>query len=154
MSAAIVLPPLKTWAEQHLTALIIAKTKEDFDQAFDNFIAKNVKISFNGESLTRDNYKEKLQSERFDEVGAVVKVLNSIQAPVLNTQETQVCTILKEWIPETLIACPDSNPGWSGYSTMRHTSRESVSAMRLSSILSSRLSTSSTSNNIYECASD
>ncbi|EJD04712.1 uncharacterized protein FOMMEDRAFT_166546 [Fomitiporia mediterranea MF3/22] len=90
MSTAIVLPPLKSWAEQRLTAIISAKTQADFDQAFDNFVAKNVKeILFNGERLSRDQYKDKLQRERFDEVGAVVKVLNSVQAPVLGTQETQ-----------------------------------------------------------------
>ncbi|KAL5498086.1 hypothetical protein ACEPAH_2216 [Sanghuangporus vaninii] len=88
MSANIVLPPLKTWAEQHLTGLITAKSADDFSRAFDNFFAKDVKIIFNGESQTRDQYKQTLQSERFDEQGAVVKVLNSLQAPLLGKQDT------------------------------------------------------------------
>ena len=90
MSVNIVLPPLKAWAEGHLNALITAKSPDDFNQAFDNFFAKDIKIIFNGVPQTRDQYKEKLQQERFDEQGAVVKVLNSLQAPVLGKQDTAV----------------------------------------------------------------
>ena len=91
MSTAIVLPPLNTWAKQHLTSLITATTQADFDSAFDNFIAKDVKsITFNGTSLTRDQYKKQLQGERFLERSATVNVLNEIQAPKLNAQLSQV----------------------------------------------------------------
>lgn len=86
----IVLPPLDTWAKQHLTALITAKTGQDFDQAFDNFIAKNVKVTFNGAPLTRDQYKQQLQGERLLEADATINIENVVIAPQLNTQATQV----------------------------------------------------------------
>ena len=63
MTANIVLPPLDTWAKQHLTSLITAKSAQDFDEAFDNFIGKNVKVTFNGSPLSRDQYKKQLQGE-------------------------------------------------------------------------------------------
>ncbi|KAH8115150.1 hypothetical protein DFH11DRAFT_149579 [Phellopilus nigrolimitatus] len=89
MTSAIVLPPLKTWAQQRLTTLITAKTQADFNQAFDNFISKNVQVTFNGAPLTRDQYKQQFQGERFLESNATIKVLNAVQAPQLNTQVTQ-----------------------------------------------------------------
>lgn len=86
----IVLPPLDTWAKEHLTALITAKTGQDFDQAFDDFIAKNVKVTFNGAPLTRDQYKQQLQGERLLEADATINIENVVIAPQLNTQATQV----------------------------------------------------------------
>lgn len=86
----IVLPPLDTWAKEHLTALITAKTQQDFDQAFDNFISQNVKVTFNGSPLTRDQYKTQLQGERFLEAGVTINIDNLVLAPQLNTQATQV----------------------------------------------------------------
>ena len=91
MTANIVLPPLDTWAKQHLTSLITAKTAQDFDEAFDNFIGKNVKVTFNGSPLTRDQYKKQLQGERFLEAAATITIDNVVVAPQLNTQATQVC---------------------------------------------------------------
>jgi len=85
----IVLPPLDTWAKEHLTALITAKTGQDFNQAFDNFIAKNVKVTFNGAPLTRDQYKKQLQGERLLEADATINIENVVIAPQLNTQATQ-----------------------------------------------------------------
>ena len=91
MSSAIALPDLEAWAQQHLTALIQANTQNDFDTAFDNFIAKHVKITFNGVSLTRDQYKQQLQGERLLERNAVISILNSVEAPKLKTDATEVC---------------------------------------------------------------
>lgn len=92
MSAAIVLPPLNAWAKQRLTALITATTQANFDSAFDNFIAKDIKnTTFNGVSLSRDEYKQQLQGERILERTATISVTNEVQAPQLNTQASQVC---------------------------------------------------------------
>ena len=90
MTSAIVLPPLPTWAEQHLTALIQAKTQDDFNTAFDNFISNNVEVTFNGAPLTRDQYKQQLQSERFLERSASIAIKNVVSAPKLNTQASAV----------------------------------------------------------------
>jgi len=85
----IVLPPLTTWTEEHLTTLIQASTQDAFDTAFDNFISQNVDITFNGAPLTRDQYKQQVQSEQLLERAATVTFNSIVQAPQLNTQATQ-----------------------------------------------------------------
>lgn len=91
MSSNFALPPLDVWATEHLTALITAATQEKFDQAFNNFISKSVKIELDGASLTREEYKQKLQNERVKFEGfARINILNTVQAPKLNTHELQV----------------------------------------------------------------
>lgn len=91
MTSAIVLPTLDLWAQQHLTALIQAKTQKDVDTAFDNFIAQDVKITFNGVSLTRDQYKKPLLDENHLKSNITVDIASTVQAPKLHTNATQVC---------------------------------------------------------------
>ena len=85
MTSEIIIPRtgLDVWAKQHLTNLIQAKTQPEFDRAFDNFIAQNVTVEFNGQSLTRDQYKKKLQGSRPMRISAntVVNILNTVQVP-------------------------------------------------------------------------
>jgi len=89
MTSAIVLPPLTTWAEQHLTSLLQAGTQGDFDQVFDSFISQDVDITFNGSKLTRDQYKQQLSGEELLERSVTVNFEDIVQAPELNTQATQ-----------------------------------------------------------------
>ena len=72
-------PPLRQGQTRY--PFIIMQYKQDEEATLD--------LNITEEEL-EGKYKDKLQRERFDEVGAVVKVLNAIQAPVLGTQETQV----------------------------------------------------------------
>ncbi|KAF7345040.1 hypothetical protein MVEN_01666900 [Mycena venus] len=81
MSANIVLPPLKTWAEQHLSSIIKATTKTAFDSAFDAFLSKNAKITVNGKHVSRDDYQKQLQGEGFDEAGATVQFSGAVEVP-------------------------------------------------------------------------
>ncbi|KAF5345127.1 hypothetical protein D9757_013872 [Collybiopsis confluens] len=69
---AIVLPQLGPWAKSHLQSIIQATNQTDFDAAFDAFVAKEVHVTFNGENISRDEYKKRLRAEAFDEAGAVV----------------------------------------------------------------------------------
>ncbi|KAJ7579731.1 hypothetical protein C8J56DRAFT_963488 [Mycena floridula] len=48
MTSAIVLPRLSAWTEGHVQALFTAKTEADFENAFDEFLAKDVSITVNG----------------------------------------------------------------------------------------------------------
>lgn len=79
MTSAIVLPSLTNWVKQHLTALLKTTTQEDFDAAFNSFISQNVTITLNGKHLTRDQYKQQLQGEKFEESGALVNFLGSVE---------------------------------------------------------------------------
>ncbi|KZP07682.1 hypothetical protein FIBSPDRAFT_762579 [Athelia psychrophila] len=64
MTSAIVLPPLTTWAEGHLTAILTATTEANFDAAFDAFVVKEpTHISVNGQQVSREEYKQKTLAE-------------------------------------------------------------------------------------------
>ncbi|KAJ7450832.1 hypothetical protein FB451DRAFT_1146178 [Mycena latifolia] len=58
----IVLPALGQWAQQHLASVLVATTPVAFSAAFDRFIAPNATVTFNGETLTRNSYKEWLSA--------------------------------------------------------------------------------------------
>ncbi|KAJ7128439.1 hypothetical protein C8R44DRAFT_700971 [Mycena epipterygia] len=92
MAVNIVLPPLKTWAQQHMYAIIKATTQTAFDAAFDGFLSKHATTTVNGKHISRDEYKEQLQGLRFDESftlrrmvgvssGATVVFSNAIEVP-------------------------------------------------------------------------
>lgn len=89
-TSEIVLVPLDTWAKEHLTSLITAKTQDAFDQAFESFISKEVKVTINGAHLTREQYKEQLQNERGSAQLASINIEDIVLAPILNTNETTV----------------------------------------------------------------
>jgi hypothetical protein len=81
MAANIVLPPLKTWAEQHLSSIIKATTQTAFNSAFDAFLSKSANITVNGKHVSRDAYMKLLQGEGFDEAGATVKFTDAVEVP-------------------------------------------------------------------------
>lgn len=75
-----VLPTLSLWAQSHITALFKATTTEEFDDAFDAFLAKHTdSIVVNGEKLSRDAFKNRLQSARALERSAEVKYLGTVE---------------------------------------------------------------------------
>jgi hypothetical protein len=77
---AIVLPSLTDWTEGRLSALIEAKTQRAFDEAFDNFLAKEVVITVNGVQVSRDDYKTRLQEEgALHQRSASVKFDNAVE---------------------------------------------------------------------------
>jgi len=81
MSSAIVILPLKSWAQSHISAILQATTKSAFDSAFDAFLAKDVKVTLNGKAISRDAYKVELSREKFDEEGAQVTFGGVVQVP-------------------------------------------------------------------------
>jgi hypothetical protein len=56
----IILPNLTRWTETHLSAILKATTKDDFDKAFDWFLAKDAQVTVNGLELPREDYKQRL----------------------------------------------------------------------------------------------
>ena len=75
-----VLPTLSLWAQSHITALFKATTTQEFDDAFDAFLAHHVdSIVVNGEKLTKDQYKNRLQAARALEQSAEVKYLGTVE---------------------------------------------------------------------------
>ncbi|KAJ6530641.1 hypothetical protein B0H19DRAFT_1191682 [Mycena capillaripes] len=81
MSANIVLPPLKAWAEQHLSSIIKATTYTALDSAFDAFLSQHAKITLNGKHISRDEYQKELHGAGFDEAGALVQFSGVVEVP-------------------------------------------------------------------------
>ncbi len=81
MSVNIVLPNLPNWVQQRVNTLYGAKTTEEFDAAFDAFIAKDVTIKVNGKSVSRDDYKTMVQGEITGDVGAQVTFNGVVSVP-------------------------------------------------------------------------
>ena len=87
--SATTFPSLDTWAEQHLAALYNSSST-NFTTAFDNFISKDVEVTFNGESVSRANYEQQLQGEIPAEHLAIFSVLNKVLGSGNLTNSTQV----------------------------------------------------------------
>ena len=73
-------PPLNTWAEQHLTAVLTAQSQPNFTTAFNDCFAKNVSVTFNGVKITHDGYEQQLLGDVSPESLAVVDILSIVQA--------------------------------------------------------------------------
>ncbi|EKM52784.1 uncharacterized protein PHACADRAFT_198833 [Phanerochaete carnosa HHB-10118-sp] len=82
MAANIVLPPLTTWAEEHITALFNTTDESTFNEAFDNFVAASPSsIVVNGQRLTRAQYKDQVWKDKFLEAAAQVQYLGAVSVP-------------------------------------------------------------------------
>ena len=81
MSVQIVLPNLQDWVEERVKAIYTAKNAEDFDGAFDAFVAKDVTIKVNGKSMSRDAYKKMVQGQIAVDEGAEVTFNGIVSVP-------------------------------------------------------------------------
>ena len=84
------IPTLDEWAKQRLTAVVTAKTQQSYDKAFDAFISQNVRITFNGKSLTRDEYKRRIRSEETFQLSSSADIRNIVEAGKFDTPDLQV----------------------------------------------------------------
>ncbi|KAJ7448437.1 hypothetical protein B0H11DRAFT_2080853 [Mycena galericulata] len=93
MSVNIVLPPLKTWAQQHLSSIIKATAPAALDSAFDAFLSKHATITVNGKRLSHDEYKKQLQGQGFDEAGAIVTFSGAVEVPANEDDNIQAGSV-------------------------------------------------------------
>jgi hypothetical protein len=88
---AFVLPPLTDWAEGQLSAILKATTEAHFDSAFDAFISKHANITVNGQSLSRDQYKQQLLGESaVNKQSASVQFSGTVEVPTDAEQPVDV----------------------------------------------------------------
>jgi len=73
--------PLTTWTENNLSAIYKATTQAEFDSAFEAFFQDNVTITLNGKTLTREQYKSQLSSEKLGEKSADISFLGAVEVP-------------------------------------------------------------------------
>ncbi|TCD62436.1 hypothetical protein EIP91_006898 [Steccherinum ochraceum] len=81
MSAAIVLPTLTNWLKQHLTTLYTATDRTAFNNAFSAFLTQDASITVNGSNVTHDEYMQQLLGQKFEESGAQVNFLATVEVP-------------------------------------------------------------------------
>lgn len=59
------IPPLTAFVQLGLTAIYEASSLDDFNSAFDSVFAQSLTdITFNGQTLSRDEYKSKIRSQQ------------------------------------------------------------------------------------------
>lgn len=76
-----VIPTLTEWAKTRVTALFEAKTAQEFDDAFNAFLAHHVdSIVVNGKKLSKAEYKASLERLRAPELSAKVEYLGDVEA--------------------------------------------------------------------------
>ena len=84
---SIVLPNNSAWIQQRLTTLYQASTQDDFNDAFDAFISKKAtSFTLNGQKLSRDQYKQKIQDERVLERQAILFFNGVVDSAPLNAK--------------------------------------------------------------------
>jgi len=82
MTSAIVLPSLTNWTEDQFSSIVKATTQADFEEAFDNFLAKHARVTVNGSHVSREHYKTLLQSEgALNQQSATVKFDGAVEVP-------------------------------------------------------------------------
>ena len=74
MSEMFVLPTLTRWTENSLSAMLKATTKEEYDQAFDRFLARNAQVTVNGIPIAREEYKQRML-----DVSAAGSIVESVE---------------------------------------------------------------------------
>lgn len=61
--SSLALPNLTSWAEDHLSSTLKATTTDGFNSALDLFLSTSVQVTFNGQPLSHDDYKDQLIAE-------------------------------------------------------------------------------------------
>jgi len=90
MTSDIVLPPTPIWAQRALTAIYQSQSGDPFNSAFDAFVSQNVQsIIYNGQTLTRAQYKQQLSGEKFLEASATVTFNGTVDSPVTGASTIQ-----------------------------------------------------------------
>ncbi|CCL99831.1 uncharacterized protein FIBRA_01855 [Fibroporia radiculosa] len=74
-------PPLAIWTKESVSALYTATSSANFNDAFNAFLADDAVFTVNGKHLTRAQYKDLLQGEKFLEGSAQVSFSDSVEVP-------------------------------------------------------------------------
>lgn len=102
MTSAIVLPKLSDWAKGRISALFEAKTEAEFEEAFDFFLSKHVHITINGDTVTRETAKQRLQQDRAAAVSTTVSFPGVVQVDKEASNDFKVTNILRFHVPSIL----------------------------------------------------
>ena len=76
-----VVPSLSNLVELGLQNMLHAKSRKDFEKAFDGFIAEDASITMNGKPVARTHYMEHLWKEQMLERSANVHFKEVVEVP-------------------------------------------------------------------------
>lgn len=60
----IAIPDLDQWVKQHVTAMYKATTREEFQEAFNDFLTKDANITVNSHHMSREKYMNLLMNQK------------------------------------------------------------------------------------------
>lgn len=86
----VILPPLATWAQQRITAILQSTTSEALEAALSNFLTRNANITVNGVHLSRDQWIKQLRNTEALEESASVSYNGSVEVPANKSEPTKV----------------------------------------------------------------
>ena len=89
MSQTLLLP-LTQWTKNHITAIIQATNQTDLDSAIDAFLSQDATIVVNGVEVSRAEFVDQVQAEKFNEAGATVSFAGSVEVPADNERPLAV----------------------------------------------------------------
>lgn len=75
---SIALLSLPVWTKNAITALYQTTSSTDFNNALNRFLSEDAVIVVNGLQIDRAKFAQELQSEKFDEAGAVVTFVDIV----------------------------------------------------------------------------
>ncbi|KAF9476911.1 hypothetical protein BDN70DRAFT_881837 [Pholiota conissans] len=81
MATAVLLPKLTDWVQNHITAIIEAKTTHDLHDAVNRFLNQHAMITVNGAHISRAEFVKQLKAENFAEEKATITFNDSIEVP-------------------------------------------------------------------------
>jgi len=86
----ILLLPLTQWTKNHITAIIQATNQTDLDSAIDAFLSQDATIVVNGVEVSRAEFVNQVQTEKFNEAGVTVSFAASVEVPADNDRPLDV----------------------------------------------------------------
>ena len=81
MSSNIVLLSLSLWTQDHIRTIYQAATQSATEAAIDAFLAKDVQITINGTEISRTDFVNQINSEKFAEARATVTFAGTVEVP-------------------------------------------------------------------------
>lgn len=90
---APIIRTLSDWTEQRITALYQPTTKQQFQEAFNAFVAKHAEITLNGKKISREHFEEQLWDTQTDKKSASVTYLGTVDVPKDANEPLEVCPL-------------------------------------------------------------
>ncbi|EKM52787.1 uncharacterized protein PHACADRAFT_211999 [Phanerochaete carnosa HHB-10118-sp] len=72
---------LGSWAQQHMQEMMTAKSKDNFDKAFDAMVAPQATVTVNGQHMTREQYRKMMWNDEANEATGSITFRATVEVP-------------------------------------------------------------------------